>query len=448
MVLKKPWKILKLMISGLTINKKGVYFGGLQLNDFVGKHPTPFFIFSEQRIIDNFKSLDRSFKKYYPQTKIYYSLKTNFEPQILKTLRSLGSLGEAASGLEVKIAQKAGFNTKSLILDGPVWSERDIKYCLEKEIETFNVDSLEMLEKVNQIAKKLKTTARISFRIYPKVKMSILKSFIGEFIAKFGIPISKAVDAYRQSLKFSNIAPVAISTHIGSMITDPIFYEETVDRLVDLAADLKRELNIEIKEINIGGGFGIQSLNYFTIKNVILEKAGISRYERAASIEEFGKRIAGRFKSKLAEKNLKDIKLILEPGRFLVSDAGILVTKVVSVKDKWIFLDGGINLIPESIFFIRRGFLVLNKVGQAATIKFNIAGPTLNTQDVLSENQILPKMEVGDVVLVLDAGAYSLSRSNQFTTLRPEALYLTSEKKIKILRKREVEEEFIKNLLV
>jgi len=103
--------------------------------------------------------------------------------------------------------------------------------------------------------------------------------------------------------------------------------------------------------------------------------------------------------------------------------------------------------LKKSIFFIRRGFLIANKIGQEAKYEYNIAGPTLNTADVLAVNQKLPKMEVGDLVIVLDSGAYSLTRSNQFTILRPDALYITKDKKIKYLRKKEQPDDILNKLI-
>lgn len=436
------------MKSGISVLKDKVYFGGVSIDHIAKEFKTPLFIFCEQRLIDNYKALEFAFKKNYPNTEIYYSIKTNYELQILKTLLKLKSNGEAASSLEVVIATKAGFNPSKLILDGPAWTDEEMEYCIKKGIKLFNVDSIDIMKRLNTVAKKLKKKVMVSFRIYPEIKVSLLKGFIENYIAKFGIPISDAISAYRQAKQMSNVVPVAISTHIGSMITAPDSYEKTVDRLIDLASELKNQLNIDIDEINIGGGFGVQSLNYYSIQNVILNKAGIARYSKAASIEEFGKRIATRFKKRLQHHGLPEIKLILEPGRFLVSDSGILLTRIISVKKDWIFIDGGINLIPESIFFIRRGFIIPSKIKKASSKKYNIAGPTLNTADVLAVKQPLPELKVNDLVIVLDAGAYSLSRSNQFTMLRPDAIYINKNKKIKFLRKKEKPDDILNKLLV
>ncbi len=435
------------MQSGISIKKSSVTFDQFSIEELAKKYSTPLFVFSEQRLIDNYKTFERSFKQNYKNIDIHYSIKTNYELDILKKLKSLGSKGEAASALEVIFAQKAKFSPSDIILDGPAWTDEDITYCIKKGIQTLNVDSIDELERVNKIAKRLKKKVKVSFRIFPEIKISVLKSFIEGYIAKFGIPLSQAISAYKTAQKMSHVIPVSISTHIGSMITDPGFYEQAISRLIELAANLKSELKIDIEEINLGGGFGIQSLNYYSLQNAILEKAGISKYSKAASIEEFGKRITETFKKKLAQHKLPGLKLILEPGRFLVSDSGILITKVVAVKDKWIFIDGGINLIPESIFFIRRGFIVANKCKLPVTHKYNIAGPTLNTADVLAVDQKMPKMEVGDIVVVLDAGAYSLSRSNQFTILRPDVLLINDKQKIKFLRRKEKPEEILNKLL-
>ena len=433
--------------GGITVKDRKISFGNIPVSDLGKKYSTPLLVFSEQRIIDNFKAFSKAFKKNYKNSQIYFSVKTNFETQVLKTLVKLGSNAEVASSLEVKLAQKAGFKPEQIVLDGPAWTDNDMEYCIDQGIHTFNVDSVDMLHRLHKIAKKKKKTVRIGFRVYPEVKMSILKTFVENFISKFGVPISKALDAYKEAQQLDYIEITSMHAHIGSMITDPSYYEKAIAAMVKLAGDIKEQLGIELKDINIGGGYGVQSLNYFSIQNIILSKAGISTYKKAASIDEFATRITNAFKKSQEIAGLKNLNLVLEPGRFIVSDAGILITKIVSVKPKWIFLDGGINIVPESLFFIRRGFMVDGKVGLPKDKKYGVAGPTLSTPDILADAQEFQDVEVGDTVVVLDAGAYTLPRSTQFTMLRPNAMYVTKDKKVKYLRKAEKHEDFMKNLL-
>ena len=433
-------------MSGISINKNRLYFGNKDVLNFIKNKETPLFLFSQTRFEDNYKAFLGAFKKYYKKTYIYYSVKTNYEPKMLNTLFKLGSGVEVASALEAKISLNSGFNPKDIIVDGPCWTDEDIEYFIKNGVSTLNVDSIEEMERVSKIAVKLKKTQRVGFRIFPEMPVSLLKSFIESYISKFGIPISKAIDAYKYAQTLPNLQVCAVSTHIGSMITDPSYYEKTLDRLVKLAFNLKKNLNIEVEEINLGGGYGVQSLNYYSIQNIILNKVGVSMYGKAATIEEFGKRIATRFAQNVKKYKLKEINLFLEPGRFIASDSGILVTKVMSVKDNWVFINGGINIVPESIFFIRRGFIVANKLDAKPTQTYNIAGPTLSTSDVVSTNQKMPRLELGDIIIVLDAGAYTLSRSNQFTVLRPDVFFIDAKGNTSLLRKKEVHEDFLKML--
>lgn len=435
------------MQSGVVVKNKKIYFGDKSVEWLIKEYRSPIFVFSEDRLLDNFTALEKAFKNRYPKTYIHYSIKTNFEVQILKSLKGFGSLGEISSGLELAIAEKAGFIASELIVDGPAWTDEEIELFIKEGVKILNLDSLELMHRVNKIAKKLNKKIKVSFRIFPELRVSLLKSFIERYIAKFGIPISQAVDAYQQLGKMDYLLPTAISSHIGSMLTDPAYYEHSIDRLVKLAADLRDQLGIDIEQINIGGGFGVQSLNYFSIESVILSKVGVSAYRRAASIDEFGERIISRFSRNLKKYDLPEMDLVLEPGRFIVSDAGILLTQAISVKNEWVFINGGVNLLPESIFFIRRGFIVASKVGKKADHMYNIAGPTLSTGDVVATDQKMPKMEKGDIVIVLDAGAYTLPRSNQFTAMRPDVLYITSDKKIKYLRKKEKYSDLVDKLL-
>jgi diaminopimelate decarboxylase len=439
------------MDGGVSITKTSLKFSGVNLFDLAKKYDTPLYVFSENRILHNYKRLHKAFADHYAKTQIYYSFKTNFELQIVSSLKKAGASADTSSALEVELALKAGFAPNEIIIDGPVWSDDEITYCLKTGIHMFNVDSIDMMTRVNNLAKKHKKNAQVGYRIYSEIKKPPLSGFVESYLSKFGIPLSQAVDAFSYAKSLSNVTPHAISTHIGSMITDISSYEKELDALFHLAAKLRDTLDIRITEINTGGGYGVQSLKYYSMQSAILEKAGIEKLHNAPSLEEFGKRIAGRFSRNTKKYKLEDMTFALEPGRAIISDAGILLSKVVSVKKNkkanWIFVDGGANLVPESIFFIRRDFLVVNKPIRELTEKYSIAGPTLNTIDVLATNQPLPPMEIGDIIAILDAGAYTLSRSNQFTRLRPSALYITQNKKVKYLRKKEKPEEFFNKML-
>lgn len=435
--------------SGITIKNKKVYFGGIAVEELSKKYSTPLYVFSEQRLIDNYNALLKAFRDYYSNTNIYFSVKTNFELQLLRSLKENGSNAEVASGMELDFALKAGFKPSQIVMDGAAWTNEEIDYCVKKGIKTFNVDSIDLLNRLHASAKSYKKTVNISFRIFPEIKMTILSGFVENYISKFGIPRSKAIEAYKYAKTLNFINPISISAHIGSMVTDPKYYENELDVLVNLADELNKKMDIKIREINMGGGFGVQSLNYYSIQSAIFEKAGVEKYHKAPPISVFGKRIAGRFDKLIKKYRLPQIELILEPGRFIVSDSGILLTNVVSAKyDKWIFVNGGINLIPESIFFIRRGFIVANKMHKTADHRYNIAGPTLNTADVLATNQLFPKTDVGDLIVILDSGAYSLTRSNQFTMMRPSAIYITKNKSVKYLRKKEISKELSDKMLL
>lgn len=435
------------MISGINIKGSNVYFDTKPVDELVKNFGSPIFAFSERQIISNYKALEEAFKKHYSNTVIYYSVKTNYELQILQTLRQIGAKVDIASGLELEIAKKAGFNGRDMVVDGPTWKDEEITNFIKDGVSVLNLDSLELMNRTNAIAKKLGKKVKVSFRIFPEKKVSVLKSFAESYISKFGIPYSQAISAYSRLQKMSHLVPVEISSHIGSMHTDPSYYEHSISRLVQLAADLRDKLGIQIEGINIGGGFGVPGLKYFSLENIVLSKIGVSEQKRAATIQEFGLKITEKFKERLKKHNLPEIKLVLEPGRYIVSDAGVLLTRVVSVKDNWIFIDGGVNILPESIFFVRRDFIVANKAGQKATHTYSVAGPTLSTGDVLATNHKMPKIESGDIVIVLDAGAYSLSRANQFTAMRPAALYIKTDQKIKFLRKKEISNDLIIKLL-
>jgi diaminopimelate decarboxylase len=405
-------------------------------------------VFSEKRILENYNQLLKSFSKYYKNISVHYSVKTNFEPKILRIIKNAGAKTEIASAMEFWIAKKAGILASDIIVDGPAWSDEEIELFIREGCKTLNADSEDMMKRINVIAKKLKKKVRVGYRIALEIKTGFLKSFIENHIDKFGIPLSEGIKLYKEAKKFNNIDLISISTHIGSMMTNPVFYEEAVDKLLKLTAQLRDQLGIHIGEVNLGGGFGVRSLDYYPVQNIILEKAGLAYYKNSATIEEFGFRISKRFKENLAKYSLENINLIIEPGRFIVSDSAILITSVRSVKRKWIFLDGGANVVAESIFFIRRNFMVTNKLSKPKTARLNIAGPTLNTADILATDYNLPTMTAGDTVVIFDTGAYSLSRSNQFTSLRPTVVLIDNDNKKTLLRKKEEISDLLKQLII
>jgi diaminopimelate decarboxylase len=381
---------------------------------------------SANRLTSNYNRIEKAFSTYH-RSRVYYSVKTNYNLFVLRVLQKAGSGAEVCSGMELYLAKQAGFKAQDIVMDGACWTDEEVREAIMSEIAMLNIDSKFMLNKVVSIAKTLKIAPHISFRINPRIKISFMQSFIEGYISRFGIDISEALKFYDEAFRAENVVVDGLAMHIGSGIVNPKVYVDALKPMMKLYSQLGRKFVM----FNIGGGYPVQSMKSVSTTAFILQRVGFDRYEKAPPIEEFSKEIYP------CVSGLSDATtLALEPGRYISGDSGVLVTKVASVKDKWVFLDGGINLLSESAFFSRRGFLLADQAKNEGKLrKVNIAGNGLNTVDVLAVSQQFPKVNVGDVVVVLDAGAYSLSRANQFIYLRPEALMVDNGKVSCIQRK-------------
>lgn len=424
-----------------TINNE-LHFDGLNINQLAKDKKTPFFLFSEKTLKDSYNEIVNSLKENYPKVRIDYSVKTNNELEVLKVLNKLGSCAEIAAGQELSLVEKAGFRPDQVTFDGPCKSKEDLALCLDKGIHIFNMDSLQELKNLNEVAKEKGVKAKAAFRINLGIK-GIMPSVAEMYIDKFGVPISRALDAYKKALECENIEIIGISTHIGTQLTSVKPYLTAVEKLGNLAKELEK-LGIDIKEINFGGGFPSQTLTKTTLPGMALSKLGIDLKKEIPSLKYYGETIAQAFSEKVRELK-SEPELVFEPGRSVTSPMGIMVSKVKVVKkeEKWVFLDASTNSIPEMVFFAQREFLFANKLDQQNYDKYKIGGVSLNSADIFALNKKLPEPEVDDVVIILDAGAYSISRANRFTTLNPPVYMFDEVKNLRMIRREETYEDLI-----
>lgn len=424
------------------LEKKGnsLFFCGYNLEELSLKFGTPFFLFSENALRNNFQSFKKAFTRYYDKVAIDYSVKTNNELSILELLQSEGSDAEISSGYELDLVEMAGFKGHQICFDGPCKSKKEIELAIDKNIRIFNLDALEDLALLNEVAAQRGKIVKFTFRVHPGEK-GFMNKLSQYYISKFGIPLRKAKEAYRESLKFKNLKAAGISAHIGSQVTSIKAYINTVRKMAELAGQLEK-LDIDIEEINLGGGFPVMTLQKNSIPKIALSQLGLEFKSRVPPIIDFGSAISSEFAKGVAGLRNRPT-MVLEPGRSIVSDIGILVCKIMAIKDKWIFLDASTNFLPEMIFFAQRDILPANKMGKGAVKKYNIAGRSLNSADVFHLNKALPEAKLGDVAVILDAGAYSISRANRFTTLSPAVYLINGANAINPIRREETFEDVL-----
>ncbi len=416
--------------------KDKVYFSGKDVCKLSTVYKTPFFLFSEKALEENYKNFQKSFLSNYKKVRVDFSVKTNNEVQILKILSKLGSCAEIVAGHELFLCLKAGFKPEKITFDGPCKSDEEIEYALSKNIHAFYADSIGEFERLNELARKAKKLVNVGLRINLGIK-SILEGPAETFIGKFGVPLEEA-SAFLPEVnkKYKNLRLMAISTHIGSQIISVEPYLKSCSLMLRLASHLEKN-GVRLQEINLGGGFPSQTLFKVTLPKMLLSYLKVTSKQNIPPISEYGKKISQKFAQEIRRYNLPSYTLALQPGRSISSSMGVALSRVKVVKEKWIFLDISTSSLPESLFFAQRKILIANKVNKKNLKKYNVAGRGLNSADNFGINLELPEVEVGDMAVILDAGAYSISRANRFTVLNPPVYLIKKTGKITRIRREE-----------
>jgi diaminopimelate decarboxylase len=397
--------------------KKGeLYCEEVPVAKLAKTHGTPLYIYSQKTILAHFNKIKSAFAELDPL--ICYSVKANSNLSILRLLAAQGtgldivSQGELERGLAVKVP------AQRIVYAGVGKTEKEIAAAIKAGILMFNVESEPEARLINRVAQKLKTCAQVAFRINPDVDAKTHKYITtGKKENKFGLSIPLAMDLFRSTRRLKHIKPIGVHMHIGSQITTVTPYLQAIRRMSKVIADLRQE-GFAIEYFNLGGGLGI-----------------IYNEERPQTANEFAHAVVPLIKP-------LGCKLILEPGRFIVGNAGILVTEVQYVKTghvkSFAIVDAGMNdLIRPSLYSAFHQILpVVSKRG-GKTVLTDVVGPICESGDFLGKDRHLPSLETGDLLVVRSAGAYGMVMASNYNSRPRPAEVLVTGSKAKVIRKRE-----------
>ena len=394
------------------------------------KLKSPFFLFDESKIRENI----RRFRDALPY-RICYSVKTNNLIEILRIIKSEGCFAEVSGDLDFKLAIEAGFDFNNMVFDSPTKEKEEIITAVEKGV-CLNVDSYQELELINNVCKEIDKEAKIYIRLSLKTK-DLIRNLFETYAMRFGIQ-PKGIGEVIRFIKGNELLHlIGLKAHIGSQILSANSYLEEIDQMFRLVEIIRKKYKIDIKAMNFGGGFPSKSLKRSTHLPIL------KSYSKPPEIEEFGNKINKKLKYWF--RRYGDVDVIFEPGRFIVSDSGLLISKVYSIKDNWVFLDASTNWVPESLFFVKRDIIPIKKSKEIK--RYNISGNSLDPTDVFGINIKCSKLYVGDLVAIGDAGAYTISKSNQFMKYRPPVYLLTENNElIKIRREDNINDLLSVNL--
>jgi len=394
----------------------------IPIHDIAEKVGTPFYVYSYNTLVRHFTVFDRAFEGI-PHL-VCYSVKANSNVALLRIFTSLGGGVDIVSGGELYRALKGGADPGKIVFSGVGKREDEIEYALKAGILMFNVESSQELQAINDVAGRMGTKAPVSIRVNPDINPKT-HPYISTGLKKnkFGIDILRAPLAYQFASQLPNMKIVGIDCHIGSQLVEVEPIVEALKKLKKLVVDLREE-GMEIQYLDLGGGLGI----------TYEDEEPPHPVEYASNI--------------LEEVRGFGCTLILEPGRVIVGNAGILITKVLYTKEneekKFLIVDAGMNDLMRPSYY--GSFHQILPVRQEAReeIVADVVGPICESSDFLAKDRRIPRMDPGELVAVMSAGAYGFSMSTNYNSRPRVAEVLVRDDRMFVIRKREGYEDLIR----
>ena len=381
----------------------GLVCDGLPVDSIIAATGTPTYVYSARAIREAYRAIDEAFAGY-PHA-IHYALKANSTLAIARLLQSIGSRADANSGGEIQVARRAGFAAEHIVFTGVGKTRDELTLAIGEDVGAINAESAGELDRIAAIAHALGRTARVALRVNPDIDAKSHPNIsTGLRTNKFGVALQDARGIYRDRLHTPGLRFVGLHVHIGSQITtlDPL--RRAADTLVSLALQL-RDDGVALEHLDLGGGLGIS----YDGQPIIEPKA------YAAAV--------------IPELRRSGLPVVLEPGRAVVAHSGALVAGIVDIKQfpdgrRFAVLDAGMGELIRPAMYGSFHRIVPLAPRPGADTAWDVVGPICETSDVFARDRMLPPLEVGDLVALLDAGAYGSVMGSNYNRhlLPPEVL--------------------------
>ena len=406
-----------------TYKKGELYAEDIPVRKLAEHYGTPLYLYSYNTLLRHFRAYDKAFGRF-PHI-ICYAVKANANAALLRLFAKNGSGADIVSGGELFVALKAGIPAKKIVYAGVGKSADEIRFALKSKILMFNVESENELREIDRVAGAMKVKAPIALRINPDIDPGTHPYITtGMKKYKFGIPIEEALEYYRLASRLKNITIVGVHKHIGSQITKVDPFVDALQSVLLLIDELGSQ-DIQIRYLDIGGGLGIAYKD-----------------ESPPVPADLAKKLIPLLKG-------RDLTLIIEPGRSIVGNAGILVTKTLYLKrgmrKEFIIVDAGMNdLIRPSLYEAYHHILPVVKK-KRGTIVGDIVGPICESGDFLALNRELGRLQQGEYIAVMSAVAYGFSMSSNYNSRPRAAEVMVNRKQHALIRQRETYRDLIRN---
>ncbi len=419
-------------------NKNGIlYFSGCEVQKLAEKYGTPLYVVSEDIIRLRCREIRESFLNKYINTKAFYASKAFLTMEMCKIIKEEGLGLDVVSGGELFVALKGGIDPKDILFHGNNKTKEELIMAIEKGVGRIIIDSVDELILLNELAFEYNKVADILFRITPNVDCVTHKYIsTGQKDSKFGIPLNEAIikAAIRTAINSKNLRFRGLHFHVGSQIFDNSNHLQAIENTSLLMKGIKEDMGIEIEELNVGGGFGIKY-----VEN-----------DEAKPLSYFVDAIMDKIHLKCSEYNLKTPKVFIEPGRWLVGEAGITLYSLGTIKEipqvrTYVSVDGGLPDNPRTALYnAKYEAYIASKLNYERDTMVTIAGKCCESGDVLIWDLMVPQnIERGDILAVMSTGAYNYSMSSNYNKIPRPAVVMLKAGKDRIVVNRENYEDLI-----
>ncbi len=425
--------MIDLVQKDLEVENGHLIIGGCDTQKLVEKFGTPIYVVNESLIRQRFRQLKEVLEKSYYKIRIHYAVKANTNLAILKILQKEGAFLDCVSVGEIHAALQVGYTPEQIIYTGNNFTNDDLEFALRKGV-IINLDAPSQIRRLKRIMKQKNFTCDIlSLRVNPEFGSGHHSHAItaGPDI-KFGILEKSIIQAYKEAQE-AGFERFGIHMHIGSGILEIDPFLIATEKFLEIAGRIREELGINFEFMDFGGGIGIPY------------KPG----EKPFDLNGYAATIIRLFKEKITELNLGEPTFCVEPGRFIVAESTIILSEVNTIKQtehkNYIGIDAGFNnLIRPAMYGSYHEVLVANKMGQEPKLVYDIAGPLCESGDILARNRHLPIIEEGDIIAILDAGAYGSTMASNYNTRPYAAEILVREGNGYIIREKQSFEDLFK----
>ncbi|HEY4711180.1 MAG TPA: diaminopimelate decarboxylase [Dehalococcoidia bacterium] len=432
-------KVPELVLFPLTaeVNKQGhILIGGCDVVELAEEFGTPLYLFDESTLRHQCREFKDKFGKYYPDTLVIYASKAFLNRALALIFKEEGLGLDVVSGGELSIAHSVDFPLDKVYFHGNNKTPEELNLALDLRVGRIVVDNFYELELLNRLAGERGISQDILLRLTPGVDPHTHQyTTTGTIESKFGFPLAtgQAEEAVKQALSASNLNLVGLHFHLGSPVPEIQPYELAIELVLRFAREMGKKFGLNLSEFDIGGGFAVP----YTLDS------------KVPTIADYARALTGKLNGLISGLGLSHPRLIIEPGRAIVGQAGVALYKVGAIKEipgikKYVCVDGGISdNIRPALYGAKYEALVANKALKAGKEVVTIAGKLCESGDILIRDINLASAHPGDIIAIPVCGAYSIPQASNYNALPKPAIVMVREGRACLIRRRETYQDLM-----